>query len=49
MKITAISSITIHFNLQVLDNKAFTTSIYEIDQLLEDQPEIKAIQSETKD
>jgi transposase InsO family protein len=37
--IAAISAIGIHYNLRVPSNEAFTTSIYEIDRILQEQEE----------
>jgi hypothetical protein len=37
--IAAVSAIGFHYNLRVPENKAFTTSLYEIDRLLEDRQE----------
>jgi predicted aspartyl protease len=37
--IAAISAIGIHYNLRVPSNEAFTTSIYEIDRILQDRQE----------
>jgi hypothetical protein len=37
IELAAISTLRIHFNLQATDNKAFTTSLYKIDQILSDR------------
>jgi hypothetical protein len=39
IEITGISSIGIHYNLWQPENEAFTTSLYEINSLLEQQRE----------